>query len=284
MANRVRFASALVVAALLASCSLFVSLDGLSGPAADQEGGTDARGPGDAGGTADADGAFDARTGPCGDAAANDPSLVAWFPFDEGTGMTATDCSRSALSAVSVNGASVAWTTGRIGGAIDMKNGSTCLNLGLATVLAFEGAPFTVMAWLDVTLFTDNNLSGRHIISRKSPFGWHFGTDDPFSVELDFEREGGKFQAKTPLDGGAWVHAALAYRPGQSVRSYVNGALTASVSNPPPSTGVAASTQAWIGCRSPGTSNFAGSIDDLRVYDRALDDGEIAKIAAAAGP
>jgi hypothetical protein len=47
--------------------------------------------------------------------------------------------------------------------------------------------------------------------------------------------------------------------------------------------GAAASTQAWIGCRSPDTSNFAGSIDDLRVYSRALDDADVAAIVAAAG-
>ena len=34
----------------------------------------------------------------------------------------------------------------------------------------FEGAPFTVMAWLDVTMFTTSGLTGRHVISRKSPF------------------------------------------------------------------------------------------------------------------
>jgi Concanavalin A-like lectin/glucanases superfamily len=243
MGNRVWLPPALLGAALLAACELVVSLDGLSGPPVGDEGGVDARTSGDGatGDGATSDGGLDARSSTCGDA--SDPSLVAWFPFDEGAGNTATDCARSGLLAVSVGDAAVAWTTGRIGGAIDMKKGTSCLALGLAAQLAFEGAPFTVMAWLDVALFTTSGLTGRHVISRKSPFGWHFGTDDPFSVELDFEREAGKFEAKTPVDGGVWVHAAMVYRPGQSVQAYVNGTLARTVVDPPPSTGVAASTQ-----------------------------------------
>lgn len=120
------------------------------------------------------------------------------------------------------------------------------------------------------------------MLSRKTPFGWHFGSDDPASMELDFERSAGKFEAKTAVADGVWVHAAMVYRLGLSVHAYVDGKLTRTIPGAPSETGVADDAQTWIGCRNPGTGNFAGVIDELRVYSRALDDQDVADIVAAA--
>src|SRR2546425_1764322 len=81
---------------------------------------------------------------------------------------------------------------------------------------------------------------------------------------------------------GDWHHAATVLRSGL-VRLYVDGALVAQDTTNP-ITSVRASTQTTVG---RVASNFAGDIDEVFVYGRALSDAEIAAIApppSADGP
>src|SRR5689334_1876690 len=80
-----------------AACTLMTSLDGFSGGGSAETADSGPRGVD--GATAD-DAPFDAAPpdGPDAQVAAcpvpaNDPTLVAWYPFDEGAGTTVFDCS-----------------------------------------------------------------------------------------------------------------------------------------------------------------------------------------------
>jgi len=78
------------------------------------------------------------------------------------------------------------------------------------------------------------------------------------------------------LRGAGWTHLAGVYVPNQSIKLYVNGELqaTTNVSSLP----VDATKDNSIGQRGDGSKFFNGSIDDVRIYNRALSDTEIKKI------
>ena len=83
---------------------------------------------------------------------------------------------------------------------------------------------------------------------------------------------------------GVWTHVALTF-DGSTIRGYVNGTLVASaadIANPAGpvnwfSIGRADDGSGWVGGLD---SHFNGSIDDVRIYDRALSTAQIAFIAA----
>jgi len=80
------------------------------------------------------------------------------------------------------------------------------------------------------------------------------------------------------LPVGAWTHLAVTY-DGTSVRLYVNGVLRSTLAGA--GGGITTSTApVRIGGNvvfsSPGTEYFAGLIDEVRIYNRALTAGEIA--------
>ena len=76
----------------------------------------------------------------------------------------------------------------------------------------------------------------------------------------------------TAVPLGTWTHVALTY-DGAMLRLFVNGAevvsrATTGAINP-------SSSPLWIGGNSPFGEYFAGLIDEVRVYNRALTGSEI---------
>ncbi|HEY2369821.1 MAG TPA: hypothetical protein VGH87_25655, partial [Polyangiaceae bacterium] len=74
----------------------------------------------------------------------NDPSLVAYYPFDEGAGSIAHDCSGHGYDAV-LGGTSTqsAWTTGHVKGGIAFASSNqTCVIVGSSANQS--GGPLTV--------------------------------------------------------------------------------------------------------------------------------------------
>lgn len=263
----------------LGGCSLLTDLTGFSNGTGDGGEADGAVAP-EAGsdGLASGDGSADAGA----DAAcrSDDPSLVAWFPFDETSGTTAADCSQQRLVATSIGNVLPRWTTGRIGGALAV-DGESCLDVAGGALFAFEGAPFTITAWVNVTTYSTSASTGRFIAAHKSKNGWHVGTDAPKRFELDLEYgDGGKLETSGTVQLATWTHVAAVYDPGVRRTAYVNGVPAQSFADAPAAFDALPTTPSLrIGCRSPGSNSFAGSIDELRIYSRVLTDGEIATLA-----
>lgn len=126
---------------------------------------------------------------------------------------------------------------------------------------------------------TGANVS-RQIFSRESTSGalrgWHFGTDDPSSVELDVATVDGVREIAAPVAVNAWSHVAVIYDG--SMRVFVNGTLANTVAGPhvlaPAPNGVAR-----LGCKTPNDKRFDGVVDDLRIYARVLTEAEITSLA-----
>lgn len=270
MSRRLIIASA----AFIAACSLFTDLSGFDeGAPQVADAGADA--VGDA--TTDASIAPDAS--PDGCPVANVSSgLLAWYPLDENTGTTITDCSGNGLHGISV-GDPPTWTAGHSatsGRALEL-DGSGCFSIGEAPSLAFGTASrFTVAAWLRPKAFASAGNDARLFFMRRgSGTGWHVATDDPSDVEIEVGTTNA-FEVQAGITTNAWIHAAFVYDG--ALKIYVGGILMKTLNGPIDFTPGESST-ARLGCSSPGTSGYVGLVDDLRIYGRALTDAEITTLA-----
>jgi len=218
----------------------------------------------------------------------DDPDLVAWYPLDETEGTVAHDCSSSRIDLHPLTAAAPEWDVkAKIGGGANFDGVETCFTADDGRAFRFDkGEPFTIAAWVFVRDFYQADKTGRWIASHKaSPYGWHFGSDDPDRIEIDFEFVEGVTQKKTQVSGVAkgftWLHVLSTYVGGDA-GTYIDGVLTERKTNATvPSTFVTDTKSFFhIGCRSAKSNVFNGKIDDLRIYSRVLSDTEIAALAA----
>jgi len=196
------------------------------------------------------------------------PDLVAAYGFDEGAGTTAADASGYGNDGA-VFGAS--WTaSGRFGGALSFNGTDSRVTVADADSLDLLDA-MTLEAWVNPTA-----VSGWRTILMKELDAIYYlygsgGTAGHPGVGVNI---GGYREIFGPsaLPLNAWSHVAGTY-DGSALRLYVNGVQVASASR----TGTLQSTTnpLRIGGNAQWGEYFAGRIDEVRVYRRALSAAEI---------
>ncbi|MBI1918641.1 MAG: hypothetical protein HYS12_28440, partial [Planctomycetes bacterium] len=149
----------------------------------------------------------------------------------------------------------------------------------------------TIEAWINTT-----STEGPHVIASKwndNTRDWSYifkdhNSSDKLRIELsrDVHNDGGDLSGTTSIPLGTWVHVAATYDSSTgAVRLYFNGALDASLSVGPNQFIDASITDFLIGggVTSDGVvrENFAGLIDELAIYNRALTGAEIQAIVHA---
>ena len=193
--------------------------------------------------------------------------LVAAYAFNEGTGTTVADASGNTLTGT-ISGAT--WTTGGKYGSALVFNGTNALvtipnaaslQLTVGMTLEVWVNPTTVSgAWRDVIYKGDDNyyLEGMSPQSQRPGMGGTFSPSPLYGTAA--------------LTANTWTHLAATY-DGATMRLYVNGVQVASRAQ----TGnIATSTNPLqIGGDSIYGQYFAGMIDEVRIYSRALTQTEI---------
>jgi len=218
-------------------------------------------------------------------AAADDPlkaGLVGWWRFDEASGTTATDSSGSGNTGTLVGG--ITRVAGKVGSALSFTNGSMVKGSNAGTDFPISGAPRTLAAWVKTPAGApDSVVFG---------FGTATGPDESRfylqivggSVSAAIGGTGWAISGTTRVDDGAWHHLAGIYEGSGTnmVRVYVDGQLDEySTVAQVPNTGTGSNWQ--IGQALGGTWPFAGSIDEVRLYNRALSAPEIQSIVIGDG-
>ena len=193
-------------------------------------------------------------------ASAQAPSgLIAAWGFNEGNGTVAGDGSGSG-NAGSVSGA--AWTTqGRFGNAL-VFDGATSRVTGPSITL---GPAFTLMAWVlnptrtaYETMITVGESRDFYLGSGK-PTLWTGNADFPFGGAIT----DGVWHHVAVVSDGATLLAYLDGTPWGTLRTVALGAVSGPLQ-----------VGAWIWAGG-NADYFAGTIDEVRVYNRALAQGEI---------
>ena len=192
--------------------------------------------------------------------------LVAAYGFDEGTGSTVNDLSGNGNTGT-LNGA--IWTTGRFGGALSFNgssayvsvNDSSSLDLTTAMTLEAWVYPTSLGSWRDVIYKASRDiylLMGSTPTASAPAFGGTFSGNSIFGT--------------TGLPVNTWSHLAGTY-DGTTMRLYVNGVQIASRAQ---SGTIATSTgPLCFGGDSDYGQFWAGLIDEVRIYSRALTASEI---------
>src|SRR5438874_4554532 len=195
--------------------------------------------------------------------------LVAAYAFNEGSGTTVADASGNGNTGT-INGAT--WTTaGRYGSALVFDGTSTSVTVANAGSLRLTTG-MTLEAWV----YPTGALTGWRAVIDKNVDGYYLMASSD--------------QGNRPAMGGAWPPGArIMYGPtglglntwthlagtfdGATMRLYVNGVEVVSRAQTAPLTATAGTLQ--IGADSYTGENFAGRIDEVRIYNRALTAAEI---------
>jgi hypothetical protein len=197
------------------------------------------------------------------------PGPIAAYGFNEGTGTTSADRSGNANTAT-ITGAT--WTNaGKYGKALSFDGLSNWVTVADTTALHLTTG-MTIEAWVNPT-----NLSGwRSVILKETPTDLAYGlyANDNVPQPAGTIRVGTTtyeaLGSAVPLN--TWTHLAATY-DGTTLWIYVNGALSGSRAI---SGSIVTSTNALrIGGNAVWGEYFAGVIDEVRIYNRALPASEI---------
>jgi fibronectin type 3 domain-containing protein len=205
--------------------------------------------------------------------------LAAAYAFSEGTGTTIQDASGNAVTGTLQ---STTWTTaGKYGNALNFNGSSSFVNLGRPASLSTTGS----MTWEAWVFLTASPGDDGQIISRSdSQTGWQLKTTPDTGSRtfgIGISGSSGNHTQRygaTVLSLNTWYHVAGVYNAAaQTLDLYVNGTLDNGVLvGTVPSAQVlpGSATSVNIGRRNGGFY-FIGTIDELRVYSRALSPSEI---------
>jgi hypothetical protein len=183
---------------------------------------------------------------------------------------------------LSANGDGFGYADGKVSQAFSF-NGTTFLSAGNPANLNITGNQVTIDGWVNPSM----DMSNEAIFFGKSADGALQYFLEWTSGVLAGRVNNGDTEATFTPPTGVWTHLAMVYNGSSeaSVTIYANGAALASTI-PSPASGNIISTAApfTIGGRSDGR-NFAGLIDEVEVFNRALDATEVAALynAGSAG-
>jgi hypothetical protein len=192
---------------------------------------------------------------------------IAAYSFDAGAGTVATDLSGSGHHGTLVNGPT--WVAGRTGtgsalsfdGVNDYVQVSTLPQLPQWTISLWVRSPAAPAATGNShPIFRGNNFH----INWNHPSGTFRGG---VALKIGTTWFAASFG---PLAANTWYHLAASY-DGETLRTYTNGNPVTTNTSPsgPPNTGVT------LRLGSNGSAFFAGVIDDVRIYNRALAPNEV---------
>ena len=205
-------------------------------------------------------------------------ALMGWWAFDDRSGTTAKDSSGQGNDGKITGGA--AWAPGAVGGALRLDGASAFVSLGNPKVLQITNDT-TIAMWLKPSMFD----------VRRNPYNKAYGGEGTMTLEpsglLNFfcGSSGADldpyqtFGMTDKLVTNQWAHIALVRDSKQKkLYWYKNGKRTDEADTPYPT--VRASAQGvFIG--KGYVSPFAGLMDDVRIYSRALSGEDIRCLYAA---
>ncbi len=208
--------------------------------------------------------------------------LVGYWTFNEGSGTTAADSSGDGYNATLFNG--VTWGAGKLGDAVTANGTNQYATIPAINLSGTDAV--TVAMWVNRTYST---AGGHTLLENSSNFN---SSTTGFGIYPDDSTCGGimvglmgnigySINCYTHPTSGAWHHLAAIFDKSQAGNAqtalYIDGVLQTPKQNylTSKNTNNFGSNITYLFSRA-GTQEFAtGSVDDLRVYNRALSASEV---------
>jgi hypothetical protein len=201
---------------------------------------------------------------------------MGWWKLDETSGTMAADSSGNGHPGTLHGGPR--WVSGKFGGGLQFDGVADYVDTGYTQNLN----QWTVCAWVTSPAAPANTFpSGPVHRENNYQFNWNHNVDS--------------FRASTALMvGGAWTPASFGTLEanrwyyltgtydGSSLKAFVNGDLITSVSLT--GTPNAENNSLKFGRSATAAQFFAGTLDDVRIYDRALSQAEVQLVMLGEGP
>lgn len=200
-----------------------------------------------------------------------DDGLVAFFPFDEGTGDKASDVTGNGHDG-KFEGAPK-WVDGKFNSALEFDGNDDYVAVDDNNALDFTDK-ITMMAWFS----PNDDLTSRRLMVKNDSIFVIFDFGNKKSIDF-LVKPTNLFAESSTIDWtiGEWYHFAGTF-DGKKLKVYVNGKLEGDADNP---TNISPSDlDLWIGGDDFGrpTDFFPGKIDEVRIYNRVLSESNIQKI------
>jgi len=201
--------------------------------------------------------------------------LVAYWKFDENTGTTAYDSSGNGNTGT-INGAT--WTAGTNGSALQFNGINDYVNVPDSSSL--DATTLTFMAWIKNSE-PDSQITADRVVSKKVNWndanGWSIeinGINGGGAGDVTVLGSGSTFTHANVLPSwdNAWHHLAVVMS-GSSAIIYLDGSLKGTYAI---NSLVTNNVPLAIGRLQAGTNYFNGTIDGVKIYNRALNSSEIA--------
>jgi len=205
----------------------------------------------------------------------NTKGLVGYWKFDEGSGTTAYDSSGYNNNGTLYNNPT--WTTGKVGGALSFDGVNEYVDAGNRESFNMSNA-ITIAAWI-YPRYSGNNE--QLIIYKGGPglntTGWRVGTKYGYIRIHYFDGSEQRSITNISYSPNQWYHIVFSGLVDGGMKAYLNGVVQPTTSGF--TNGLTTNAlNLNIGRYSLGSYYFDGLIDEVRIYNRALSDAEIAAI------
>jgi len=186
---------------------------------------------------------------------------TAAYSFSEGTGTTTADLSGNGNTGT-LSGPT--WGAGKVGGGVVVEGWPQAVNIAASETLAL-GSAFTFETWVYPTALSGNLWSQAKTTGEPAYFVMLSGGQPYAGIVTDTDRYDLVMTSSLALN--AWSHLAVTY-DGAWLRIYVNGEERAN--RTATGTVVVSPEPVHLG------QNFAGTLDEVRLYQRTLSAAEVA--------
>ena len=207
-------------------------------------------------------------------------SMVGCWLFNENTGGKVFDLSLNGNHGT-INSAT--WVAGRTGPGLDFDGTEDYLSFGDKFG---EGQDRTITAWIKLDIVTQDggiftkwtDATGDFLLYFDDVCSRDSATDViGYAIKNGVDAAAWSWVHSSPVSADSWIHIALVHDWGTSITMYINGISdTAYSQNPTDTTGTGSTADARVGFTDGEGKAFDGTIDEVRIYNRALSATEIA--------
>ncbi len=220
--------------------------------------------------------------------AVSNNGLLGYWSFDEGTGNVAGDFSGNNYYGTTTG--SVSWTAGKQRSALNFSSPSG-VGINAPTTVLDAPTSMTVAAWFKTTSGGPCENMVSKIRDNTNDTGWIFGHDltcatpgtIAFIIQLDGSNYNGKYTSSGIYNDGIWHHAVATLSGGctGTITIYIDGVAVPATDHDAGTVSACSNTEQIRIGKSGLAQHWNGSLDEVRIYNRALSAAEVLELYQA---